>query len=68
MEVGALEMADLNGDGNFDVSDVTETQKMLAGLNYNCFITADESYNNLIFKSRTDSIPDEYTVIFSYSV
>ena len=47
MEVGALDMADLNGDGDFDVSDVTDTQRLIAGLDYNCFITADESYKEI---------------------
>ncbi|MEE1060299.1 MAG: dockerin type I repeat-containing protein [Ruminococcus sp.] len=47
MEIGALDMADLNGDGYFDVSDVTDTQKMVAGLDYDCFITADESYKDI---------------------
>ena len=64
MEVGALDMADLNGDGNFDVTDVTETQKMIAGLDYECFITADESYNNLTTEKRTDSIPEESKIEF----
>ena len=37
MEVGALDMADFNGDGNFDVNDVTDSQKMFAGLGYTCY-------------------------------
>ena len=47
MEDGALDIADLNGDGYFDVADVTDTQKMVAGLDYDCFISADESYKEI---------------------
>ena len=63
MESGALDMADLNGDGNFDVRDVTETQKMVAGLEYDCFITADESYKE-ITGGGNGNLNEENTIEF----
>ena len=47
MNVDALNIPDFNGDGYFDVSDVTDTQRLIAGLDYDCFITADESYKEI---------------------
>ena len=37
-------MTDFNGDKIFDVNDITDTQKMLAGLDYACYAKMDSSY------------------------
>ena len=57
-------MTDFNGDGHFDVSDVTETQKMIAGLDYDCAFKADENFKNekekdTVFERREEPLTEE---------
>lgn len=53
MHSDTLNMADFNGDGTFDVIDVTETQKMLAGITYDCFVNTNEEYKNITIETRS---------------
>ena len=53
MHGDTLNMADFNGDGTFDVIDVTETQKMLAGITYDCFVNTNEEYKNITIETRS---------------
>ncbi|MEI3028540.1 MAG: hypothetical protein V8T30_08835 [Ruminococcus sp.] len=36
-----LEHLDFNGDGIFNVSDVSEIQKMIVGTDYECYLKTD---------------------------
>lgn len=47
----ALEQTDFNGDGSFDVNDVSEMQKMVAGEAFKCYRNMDSSYRDIEQKS-----------------
>ena len=43
----ALEHTDFDGNGIFDVNDISEMQKMVVGAEYNCYQQMDNSYKNI---------------------
>lgn len=43
----ALEHTDFDGNGIFDVNDISEMQKMVVGAEYNCYQQMDHSYKNI---------------------
>ena len=43
----ALEHTDFDGNGIFDVNDISEIQKMVVGAEYNCYQQMDHSYKNI---------------------
>ena len=43
----ALEHTDFDGDGIFDVNDISQMQKMVVGAEYNCYQQMDNSYKNI---------------------
>ena len=43
----ALEHTDFDGDGIFDVNDISEMQKMIVGEEYQCYQKMDNSYKNI---------------------
>lgn len=43
----ALEHTDFDGDGIFDVNDISEMQKMVVGAEYQCYQQMDHSYKNI---------------------
>ena len=43
----ALEHTDFDGNGIFDVNDISQMQKMVVGAEYNCYQQMDNSYKNI---------------------
>lgn len=69
----ALEHTDFDGDGIFDVNDISQMQKMVVGAEYNCYKQTGDSYNNIpeetqyYYYDYSGSIPGErinYEIFF----
>lgn len=42
-----LEHTDFDGDGSFDINDVSELQNMISGVDFECYQKMDSSYKNI---------------------
>lgn len=60
----ALEHTDFDGDGIFDVNDISEMQKMVVGAEYQCFMKAKDDYKNIGSEIREELIPVENKIDF----
>ena len=60
----ALEHTDFDGNGIFDVNDISQMQKMVVGAEYQCFMKAKDDYKNIGSEIREELIPDENKIHF----
>lgn len=64
----ALEHIDFDGDGSFNVNDITELQKMVVGTEYKCYQEMDSSYKNIPKQFSIDPDYNDYDAVINHEL